>query len=166
MKSYREIWELFYDHTFVGNVLRYSTLLEFELNALIAQYFIRSDRYEYAMEELLPELTFGKKIDILTHLPVRKSLSSYQQAISGLRRFQKIRNIVAHNPSVSLSKAKLFSNDGNFKQMLQEYPTGMQQEYRQTLRALSRLLKIREFRNAQSNKAIDSQTISLRNWLS
>ena len=60
MKSDREIWELFCNRTFVGDVLRYSALLEFELNAVIAQYFIRSDRYEDAVQILLPELSFGR----------------------------------------------------------------------------------------------------------
>lgn len=166
MKSYLAIWELFFNAEFVGNVLRFSTLLEFELNALIAQYYVRSDRYEFAIEELLSELSFGKKIDILSNLPIRKSLSSYRQGVSGLRRFQKIRNVIAHNPSVSKSKAKLLSTDGNFKRMLQEYPEGMQLEYRLTLRSLSRLIRTREFRNPHSNKVVDSEWISLKNWLS
>jgi hypothetical protein len=166
MKSDGEIWQLFYDSTFVGDVMRYSTLLEFALNAVIAQYYIRSDRYEEAMEDLLPELSFGKKLDLLTHLPIRKKLSSYQKAISGIRQFLKIRNIVAHNPSISQSRVKQLSKDDSCKKILQEYPEGMKEVYYLTSIALSRLLKVRELRNPQNNEVIDSMSISFLKWIS
>jgi hypothetical protein len=165
MKSEREIWKLLSNRTFIGDVLRYFTSLEFELNAVIAQYFIRSDRYEDAMEVLLPELSLGRKLELLTRLPIRKSLLSYQRAISGLRRFQRVRNIVAHNPHISFSKAKSLSNDGNYRQILHEYPKGMQEEFKLTRRSLSRLLRVREFRNPQSNEVINTWTIWFKNWL-
>ena len=166
MKSEHEVWRLLSDSEFVGDVLRYFTQLEFDLNALLSQYFIRSDRYKIAMDLLLPELSFGRKIDLFTNLPIRKTLLSYERAISGLRRFQKIRNLVAHNPHISRSMAKKIAADGNLRQIIHGYPEGMIDEYRLTRRSLSRLLRVREFKNPESNEVISTWAIFLENWLS
>ena len=162
MKKYFEVVKLFSDRIFVWDVLRFSTLLEFELNGVLTQYFIRSDRYESAMEFLLPELSFGRKIDLLTRISIRKSLLSYQRAVTGLRKFQKIRNIVAHSPILSTSKAKSLSKDGNYKRIIHEYPEGMQEEWWLTSRSLLRLLRVREFKNQQSDEVINLMMIRIK----
>ena len=165
MRSDREIWYLFSDSSFVGDVLRKTTQLEFDLDAVLTQYFIRSDRFEAAMELLLPELTFGRKIDLLTHLPLRKSLLSYGRAIEGLRKFQRIRNIVAHSPHVSFSTAKKLARDGNYKRLLHDYPEGLLAEFGQTARSLIRLLRVREFQDPSSGDVVDHFGLFLRQWL-
>jgi hypothetical protein len=165
MKTESEIWHLFSDRKFIGSILRHTTLLEFELNGLLAQYFIRSDRYEEAMELLLPELSFGRKIDLFKRLPIRKSLKSYQTAISGLRRFQRIRNIVAHTPHISRSRSKEFTKDGNYKRILHDYPEGTLDEFRNTSRSLTRLLRVKEFINPNTEEVLEPMMIWLDNWL-
>jgi len=165
MSTDREIWFLFSSSQFVGDVLRQTTRLEFDLDTVLAQYFIRSDRYEAAMEFLIPEISFGRKIDLFSNLQIRKSLLSYRRSIAGLRKFQKIRNIIAHSPHVSFTKAKKLARDGNYRKMLHGFPDGMLEESNGTARSLSRLLRVREFRNPFSADAIDAIDFSLRLWM-
>ena len=85
------IKKLFSDKEFVGNVLQWSTRLEFWLECVLVQYFCRADRQRLSLEELLPEVTFSRKIELLSRLRIRKRVSSHRAAVRGLRRFRRVR---------------------------------------------------------------------------
>ena len=161
MSIEHKVRDLFSDSEFVGNVIRYSTFLEFDLDCVLCQYFIREDRIDDGLDLLLSEFTFGRKIGLLTNLPIRKSLISYQRSISGLRRFQRIRNLVAHDWTINISKVRKLLECKQYDDLLIDYPDGMKRAFRVTRRALCRLIRVKEFKNPHKPSGIQRLSIML-----
>lgn len=66
-----ELAQLFASPAFVGTVLRYGSFLDYDLDCLLTVYFARPDRLNEALDLLIPELAFGRKIDVLRKLPLK-----------------------------------------------------------------------------------------------
>jgi hypothetical protein len=141
----RKIKDLFVKKEFIGEVLRFTILLEFELDCLLAQYFIREDRIDDGLAMLISNLAFNAKIEVFAKLPVRKSVKSFPKAVTGLRRFRKIRNIAAHSFAISSSEVSNLLHGAEYKRMLAEYPEGLQEYFDETRRSLWRLRRVKEF---------------------
>jgi hypothetical protein len=84
VKTAGEVRDLFSDHEFIGHVLRFSSLVEFDLDVLLVVYFTRSDRAEHFLESVLAHLTFDRKIRVLGGLPLRKSLKTFVRVLPDL----------------------------------------------------------------------------------
>lgn len=162
----RKVQNLFSNRDFVGDVIKFTALLEFELDCLLAQYFLREDRIEDGMVFLISNLTFNNKVETLAKLQIRKSVESFPRAISGLRRFRKIRNIAAHSWIISLSDAKNLLGGIEYQRMLLDYPDGLSKEFDETRKCLWRLARVKEFLGVNGKKTVDSSVISVMKILS
>jgi hypothetical protein len=139
MLTEEQIWRLFSKPEFVGAVLRLAALLEYDLDSLLCAYFIRPDRLESALELLFADVTVGRKLEMLRKLPVPKQLTSYRKAVAGLSRFQRIRNIAAHQWSVPRRTVHMLLEDRGFRDLLARYPEGLQEDFRATRASIWRL---------------------------
>jgi hypothetical protein len=152
-----EVQALFRDEAFRGSLLFRAAQLEFDLGCLLCAYFIRADRYDEAMDGLLRDLPFGRKIEIAKRLPLNKTVKSYGVALTGLVAFQRLRNVAAHQWSVSLSAARQLLTDARCRAILDvpdsttrlhsrqsSRPDGLTREYRATSSALSQLVRTKE----------------------
>jgi hypothetical protein len=146
MKSPHELKSLFYEPGFIGEVLRYATLLECELDTLLSLYFCRKERVKIALERLMPELSLHAKIEMLSAIPIRKTTRSYATAISRLRAFRRLRNLVAHQWTVSVTEIEALCKNNDIAAMLHGYPASMNKEFRSCRHAVERLTQTREFR--------------------
>jgi hypothetical protein len=152
--SSNEIKKLFSDKEFVGNTIRWATSLEFYLDCVLAQYFIRADRQMEALDTLISEVSFGRKIEMLSRLLIRKKVRSRPLAVAGLKRFQRVRNLVAHHWIVSTNQVTKLLEQPELYRMLSGYPNSMQNEFRRTRHYLSHFLIARELRDPNSKHRI------------
>ncbi len=162
----RKVKDLFSDSNFIGDVLRFTALLEFELDCLLAQYFLREDRIEDGLTFLISSLNFNSKVETLAKLRIRKSIDSFPRAIAGLRRFRKIRNIAAHNWTVSFSDVRNIMGGVEYQKMLLDYPIGLKKEFYETRKCLWRLARVKEFLDVNGKRTVDSGMISLDKYFS
>lgn len=125
----RKLKDLFSNRDFIGDVIRYTALLEFDADCLLAQYFLREDRIDEGISLLIGNLNFNAKVETLAKLPVRKSVTSFTRAVAGLRRFRRIRNIAAHNWAVPSSEVKNLFNGAEYKKMLVDYPGSLREDF-------------------------------------
>ncbi len=128
---------------YAGVVIKYATRLEFSLDCLLTAYYIRPDRYDTAMDDFWPDLTFGRKIELTKRLPLNKKLKSYGMAIAGLVAFQRLRNVVAHQWSVSLTTVGKLLDDQRLNDLLTNEGS-MEETYRATENALAQLVRTKE----------------------
>jgi len=145
MKSLRTIEKLFYDEEFIGSVLRRSTALEFELGQVICQYFCQKRRATIALEKVIECMSWNTKIRLLTELPIRKTTKSYGLAVSNLRSFKRIRNLVAHQWCLSSKEVEKLYKNQHIARILDGYPETMSQSFRECTTALYRLRRTKEF---------------------
>lgn len=157
----RKVKELLSDRNFIGDVIRFTALLEFELDCLLAQYFLREDRIEEGMAFMISNLNFSSKVETLAKLQVRKSVGSFPRAVSGLRRFRKIRNIAAHSWTMSFSEARNLLGGVEYQKMLLDYPNGLYKEFNETRKCLWRLARVKEFLGPSGKKTVDSGMLSV-----
>jgi len=139
-----ELAALFASPAFVGTVLRFGSFLDYDLDCLIAIYFARGDRLNTALDLLLPELTFGRKIELLRKLPLRHA-KSHRDAIASLKAFQKLRNLAAHSWTVSRAKARELLSDQAIRALFVTYPVSLETGFRLTRRRLTRLRQSKAF---------------------
>jgi hypothetical protein len=147
MRTPREARDLFSDHEFIGHVLRFSSLVEFDLDILLTVYFTRSDRAEHFLESVLPHLTFDRKIRLLANLPLRKSLKTVSRVIPDLRHLQKLRNTVAHSAVVSPRRLAEMCKDAEIAELVFKYPASLQRLTARIRRDFLYLAKLKEFRH-------------------
>jgi hypothetical protein len=165
-RTVSKIKKLFSNPDFVGNVIRYTALLEFEVDCLLAQYFLRVDRIDEGISLLIEDLRFGAKVDTLAELPVRKSVASFGRAIAGLRRFGRVRNLAAHSWTVSSREVKKLLGGTEYKRMLMDYPGSLCEEFIATRTAVERLSRVGEFLGAGGRKIVDSGMRAIERILS
>jgi hypothetical protein len=139
-----ELARLFASPPFVGTVLRYGSFLDYDLDCLLAIYFARGDRLNDALDLLIPELTFGRKIDVLRRLPL-KHTKAHGDALAALRAFQKIRNLAAHSWTVSRAKCRDLLSDPSVRGLFVDYPTSLEAGFKLTRRRLVRLRQSKAF---------------------
>lgn len=157
MSTESRVKSLFSNRDFVGVVIRYTALLEFELDGLLAQYFLREDRIEVGISLLIRHLSFGDKVGTLAKLPIRKPLVSFRRAVVGLRRFQRIRNTAAHSWTISSAEVKRLLSGAEYnRRMLEDYPAGLDQEFMSTRDALERLSRVKDLRGPGGKRTVDS----------
>ncbi len=156
MLTESKVKSLFSNRDFVGAVIRYTALLEFELDGLLAQYFLREDRIEGGISLLIPHLRFDDKVGILAKLPIRKPLTSFTRAVVGLRRFQRIRNIAAHSWTISSAQIKRLLSGAEYRRMLEDYPAGLDQEFMSTRDSLERLSRVKDLLGPGGKRTVDS----------
>lgn len=130
---------------FVADVLRNTALLEEDLDFTVALYFCANGRHFPFMELVSSQLRFNSKIHILETVPARKSLKSRVHALAGLRRFQKIRNAVAHHALLRPSRIQSMCGDIVLKSMILNYPARLDEEFHTTRRSLYHLTRSREW---------------------
>ena len=154
MNNPQEIRSLFSTNEFVGTVLRFTTVLETNVDFLLTQYFIRDDRIEAGMSLLLSDFAFSRKVELLASLPIRNGLKSRNSAVTGLRHFRRIRNIVAHNWTISQSEVSRLLQVEGLNKMLLEYPDEMWKSFRKTRDSLNRLINTKDFANPHVPKDV------------
>jgi hypothetical protein len=159
MLSEPEIKNLFINEDFIGNTIRWTNFLEFSLNCAISQYFIRADRQVESIETLLPEISFGRRVELLYRLPIRKAVQSRTLAVAGLKRFQRVRNLVAHHWILTNKQMTKLISDPQIHKMLSGYPDSMKKDFQRTRHYLAILLRAREFRDPNSKNKIDPDRI-------
>ena len=155
MKTISEMKSLFTDKAFVGDVLRTTTLIEVALDCTLAYYYARADRIEPAVDSLLSEIPFGKKIDILAALPLRTTLKSRNASVASLRRLRRIRNHIAHNWRIDSEELNTLLKDQNIAHILSGYPKSLFDELQRTRAHLQILMRTREFQDRNANTRIN-----------
>ena len=130
---------------FLGKIVATSVNLETSIDALLCRYFIREDRDYDAINILFGSITMGRKIETLRKLPTRKSLLSYKRTIEGVRGFQRLRNLVAHNTFIPKSEIKKLRKDSFTKKLLSNYPQSYYDAQVETTDAIKRLIRTKEF---------------------
>jgi len=143
----RQIVDLLSDHSFVGHVLRTSSLAEFDLDILLTVYFTRDDRSEEFLQSIIPHVTFDRKIQILDQLPLRKKLKTVSRITPNLRRLKKIRNLVAHSAVISPKRVKKLLENHELARLLLDYPDSLEEISRQIRRDFLYLANLKEFRH-------------------
>jgi len=151
VRTGRQIVDLLHDHSFVGHVLRTSTLAEFDLEILLTVYFTRDDRSEEFLRSIIPHVTFDRKIQILDQLPLRKKLKTVSRVIPNLRRLKKIRNLVAHSAVISPKRVKKLLENREIAQLLLLYPDSLEEISRQIQRDFLYLANVKEFRHMKNS---------------
>lgn len=151
----RKVRSLFSNRSFVGDVIRYAALLEFDVDSLLAQYFLREGRIEDGMSLLIRNLTFSEKVETLAKLPVRASVISFARAVSGLRRFRRIRNLAAHNWTISSQEAKKLMDGVEYRRMLVDYPAGLRGDFDATRNYLERLSRVKALLGSGGKRTVD-----------
>lgn len=156
-----QVARLFTKPSFVGAMLRYAALLEYDLDCLLTLYFARRDRIDDTLEFLLSELTFGRKIGVLRHLPLKR-MKSHATALAGFRGFVRLRNLAAHNWSVPRRKVRELLKDPIIRDVFSDPPSSLEGSFRGTRRALTRLRQSKAF-GPQARKA--SRDMEMRTLL-
>ena len=137
---------------FVTDILKRTSLLEEDLDFTLSLYFCAPGRHFTFMDIVSSHMQFNTKLKILESIPVRKKLKSRVQAISGLRRFQRIRNMVAHPILVRPSKVQSLCDDPIIKAMVLQFQKPVEVEFRCVRRSLDHLTHSREWRPDLSAK--------------
>ena len=83
-----------------------------------------------------------------------------------MRRFRKIRNIAAHNWTVSVSDVEKLLGGVEYRKMLLDYPNGLREDFNETRKCLSRLTRVKEFLGMNGKRTVDSGWISVMKVLS
>jgi hypothetical protein len=162
----RRVQDLFSDNESIGDVVRFTALLDFELDCLLAQYFVREDRINEGMSLLIANLNFGGKVETLARLPVRKSVASFQRAVTGLRRFRRVRNTAAHRWTISLPEVRGLLNGVEYKKMLVDYPVGLREDFNETRKCLWRLSRVREFLGVDGKRTVNAGMLAIARVMS
>jgi hypothetical protein len=131
---------------FVAEVLKETCNLEEDLDFALSLYFCGPGRHFTFMGIVSSHIQFSAKIKMLEDIPARKSLKSRVQAITGLRRFQRIRNIVAHTILARPSKVRNLCDDETIRGMVLQYPQKMEEEFRRVRNSLYHLTRSREWK--------------------
>src|SRR5664279_4125864 len=71
MLSDRQLTHLFGNPVFVGTILQYTSMLEYDIDCLLALYISRPDRVDFVLDVVLPELTFNRKLEVFKQLPLK-----------------------------------------------------------------------------------------------
>lgn len=149
---------------FVADVLRRTALLEEDLDFTIALFFCAGGRHFPFMELVSSQLRFNSKIHVLETIPARKTLRSRAQALAGLRRFQKVRNSVAHSALLRPSKIQSMCADSVVKSMILDYPARLTDEFQTTRRSLYHLTRSREWRPNAKTDAPTRLDLFMESW--
>jgi hypothetical protein len=86
----------------------------------------------------------SRKIDLLARLPIPKRLKSRKAALAGLRRFNELRNLIAHNYIVRTERVRVLMKDPAKRAMFAGLP-GIEGDEKATSRALWRLCRTAAF---------------------
>ena len=140
-----EILKLLGKEEFAGLVLRHTSLLEFDLDVLLCQYFIRKDRVIEAMSNLLSLLNLSNKIEILKSISAKKNEKTRLTIITNLQAFRKVRNIVAHRWTINTTDAEMLIKNSTIKAMLKDYPQSLRASFCMTRSAIAELIKSEEY---------------------
>jgi hypothetical protein len=130
----------------VADILKWTSLLEEDLDFTLALYFCGPSRHFTFMDVLSSQIQFNAKLKALESIPARKNLKSRVQAISGLRRFQRMRNMVAHPILLRPSKVQSLCEDAVSKAMVLNFPSATTEEFRRVRRSLDHLTRSREWK--------------------
>jgi hypothetical protein len=139
--------------------------LEDDLDFALALYFCGSGRHFPFIEIVSARTSLNSKIRILESIPARKNLKSRVQALEGLRRFQRIRNIVAHQILLRPSKVKAACGDPQVRAMLLEFPRRVTEEFRITRRSLYHITRSKEWKPDPAAKKPDKFDQIYHRWL-
>jgi|ERR1039458_7984083 hypothetical protein len=131
---------------FVADVLKRTSLLEEDLDFTLSLYFCGPGRHFTYIDIVSSHMQFNAKIKIFESIPVRKNLKSRVQALSGLRRFQRIRNTVAHPILVRPSKVQALCDDQIIRAILLQFHKPIEAEFRCVRRSLDHITRSREWR--------------------
>jgi hypothetical protein len=142
----KSMYDQFRVAEFIAEVLKNTSLLEDDLDFTLALYFCGPGRHFTFMETVGLQMQFNTKIRILENIQTRKNLKSRIQAITGLRRFQRIRNLVAHPILIRPSKIQSLCDDIETRGMILNFPAAMNEEFRKVRRSLYHLTRSREWK--------------------
>lgn len=145
-KNPKSAYDQFRVPEFIAEILKSTSLLEDDLDFTLALYFCGPGRHFTFMETVSQQMQFNTKIKILENIQTRKNLKSHIQAIAGLRRFQRIRNLVAHPILVKRSKVQNLCDDIQARRMILHFPGAMTEEFRKVRRSLYHLTRSREWK--------------------
>jgi hypothetical protein len=147
--------EQFSSPIFVAEVLKQTSLLEDDLDFTLSLYFCAPGRHFSFIEIVTSQLQFSTKLRILETISVRKYLKSRMQAVTGLRRFQRIRNMVAHPILLRPSKIQTMCEDADIRRMILGFPDTLTDEFRKVRRSMYHLTRSREWKPDPSAKMPD-----------
>jgi hypothetical protein len=136
----------------VAQILKSTSLLEDDLDFALALYFCGPGRHFPFIEIVCSQTPLNTKIKTLEAIPARKALKSRVQALAGLRRFQRIRNIVAHQILLRPSKIKTICDDTQIRSMLIHFPQRLDEEFQSTRRGLYHITRSKEWKPDSTSK--------------
>lgn len=143
MNTEHIVVEAFRKPAFRGAILRYTTLLEFSLEATLALYILRPERLQEGRDLLIADLQFGRKIDLLQKLSI-PSTKSKSAALDGLRAFQRLRNLASHRAHVTRADARELLKNTTVTAMFADSAL-FESTFRRTRNALERIQRTRAF---------------------
>jgi hypothetical protein len=152
MLSDRQLTHLFGNPVFVGTILQYTSMLEYDIDCLLALYISRPDRVDFVLDVVLPELTFNRKLEVFKQLPL-KHTKAHGATIVALRGFQRVRNVAAHRWTVSVTTLRQLLQDQHVRPLFTDFPKSLHANFSLTRRRLTRLRGSKAF-------GVDARTAS------
>jgi hypothetical protein len=150
---YRAIKERMREPEFIAEVLKCAALIEGDMDACLCLYFAASGKHFDFVDHICGRLRYEAKVQLIENLPVRKNLKSRALALDGLRRIQKVRNLVAHPAFIPGSKIRALQKDALIQQMILQFPARFSGVFRDARRGLYYLSRSKEWRpNTESSK--------------
>jgi glycyl-tRNA synthetase beta subunit len=145
MLTERQLTKLFGNPVFVGTVLRYATMLEYDMDCLLALYLSRPERVDFVLDSVLP----------------LKHTKAHGDAIGALRGFQRVRNVAAHRWTVSVATSRDLLKDQNVRPLFADFPKSLLAAFSVTKSRLTRLRSSKAFGvdARTASKEMESRTI-------
>lgn len=134
--TYHAIKEKMHEPVFIAEVLKCAALIEGDMDACLCLYFAAPGKHFEFVDHICGRLRYEAKVQLIESLPVRKNLKSRGLALDGLRRMQKIRNLVAHASFIPGSKIRALQKDPLIEEMILQFPERFIQVFRDARRGL------------------------------
>lgn len=122
-----------------GRIIRDVAELEWEVDLLLTRYFTAHERFTEFSEIILSRFSFNQKIDILSKMSLPRKMKSQPNAVKSLRKFLKLRNMLAHSSYITDEDIHSIYSDNEIIRILADYPKSYKAEVLATKNRLNRL---------------------------
>lgn len=138
-----------------GRIVKDVAIFDMYLGVLIGIYFAPSSRYHIFQRILGQRMTFSHKVEALAKISFRRRYRSLL-VIPQLRRFNRLRNLVAHKHFIGHWDIQELTSDHELMPILLAFPGAHRREVKLVLHRLRLLSSLAEFAHGPS---IDDEQI-------
>lgn len=143
------------DESVIGDILRVSINLEFDLGLVLSDFFVPVDRRDCFEDLILNRLRFHEKIEIFHRLPLRRPLPSHEKAYQSLLKINRVRNFVAHGFGLREADLERFCRDEVIMRLFSDYPKSLRKELTLTRNRLWAVSRSVGFAKSTVNEHLD-----------